>query len=251
MVANERRYYRIAVGCSLAFHLFIFILLLPPAFGGDAVLLQSVPVGIVELPGTTGGRPGGSGGAVSGAAPGEPEAAVVKQAPPPGLPPTVIGKSPKRPAKASPAAPRGIPGGAGTTGSQGVPGVKEGGTGNGAGGAAGEGGLGGGTGPGIGLGNGEGKVLRLGILPPYPKGAMNEEKEGEVGVRILVLAGGGLEDVQLMRPSGDARLDNIVLKTIRDKWQFKPERRNYYIDLIFQFSLTNGVAVKFVNAATR
>lgn len=254
MIANERRYYRIAVGCSLAIHLFIFILLLPPAFGGNAVLLQSVPVGIVELPGTTGGNSGGSEGSVSGAAPGVPEApqaATVKQAPPPKLESVASGKSRPKPAKVPPAAPQGIPGGAGTTGSQGVPGVQ--GTGTGSGGSGtGDGGLGDGNGTGsIGLGNGEGKMLRLGVLPPYPKGAMNDEKEGEVGVRILILAGGGLEDVQLMRPSGDARFDNVVLKTIRNDWQFKPERRNYYIDLIFQFSLTNGVAVKFVNAATR
>jgi protein TonB len=104
--------------------------------------------------------------------------------------------------------------------------------------------------PPYGLGNGEGKVFRLGALPLYPKNALNEGIEGEVILRILVLQDGGLERVDVLESSGDVRLDKASFQAI-NRWQFKPESRNYYIDLGFVFRIKAGVTVRFINAAAR
>lgn len=137
--------------------------------------------------------------------------------------------------------------GAGGTASGGSGGTGGENAGNGNGSGAGNGN---GSGP-VGLGTGEGKVSRMGPVPPYPKNAMNEGKEGEVGVRILVRADGSLEQVNVQKSSGDDRLDRAAVVNIEKNWKFAPETKDYYIDLIFAFSIQNGVSIKFVNSQTR
>jgi TonB family protein len=102
----------------------------------------------------------------------------------------------------------------------------------------------------ISFGSGEGMVSRLGPPPPYPKNAMNEGKEGEVAVRILVHANGDLEKVLLRKSSGDARLDKTTINTITRDWQFKPVSKDYYIDLAFIFNLQSGVTFRFIKSET-
>lgn len=79
---------------------------------------------------------------------------------------------------------------------------------------------------------------------------MNEGKEGEVTVRILVLASGSLDKVMLLQSSGDSRLDKVTVNSITQGWRFKPVTKDYYIDLIFVFNLQSGVTVKFVKSET-
>ncbi|MCL6588889.1 MAG: energy transducer TonB [Firmicutes bacterium] len=100
------------------------------------------------------------------------------------------------------------------------------------------------------LGNGEGKVFQMGALPPYPKNALNEGIQGAVGLRILVFANGGLERIELLSSSGDSRLDNAARRAVNN-WRFQPESDAYYIDIVFDFDLKNGVSVKFIKAGTR
>lgn len=103
----------------------------------------------------------------------------------------------------------------------------------------------------ISFGSGEAMVARLGTLPPYPKNAMNEGKEGEVTVRILVQSSGNLDKVLLLHSSGDSRLDNTTINSITRNWLFKPAAKDYLIDLVFGFNLKSGVTVKFIRSETR
>lgn len=112
-----------------------------------------------------------------------------------------------------------------------------------------------------GLGTGEGLVGTVGgngngggggrLQPAYPKNAVNEEKEGEVLARILVQQSGNLEEVKLMKSSGDERLDKAVLTSIQKQWKFKAAVANYYVEVLFSFKIETGVTLTFLKAETR
>ncbi len=100
------------------------------------------------------------------------------------------------------------------------------------------------------FGTGEEMVTAL-TMPTYPSIVMKEGKEGNVSVRVLVNAGGGLGLAIITKSSGDLRLDHAAVTSIQKKWKFKAMPKGYYIDLVFSFSVRIGVSVKFLNAKTR
>ena len=60
--------------------------------------------------------------------------------------------------------------------------------------------------------------------PPYPLAARRLGIEGRVVLRVHVLADGRCADVQLVRSSGSAVLDDSALTTVR-RWRFLPATR--------------------------
>ncbi len=60
--------------------------------------------------------------------------------------------------------------------------------------------------------------------PPYPSLSRRLNEQGRVVLRVHVLAGGSVDDVQLQTSSGFARLDHSALDTVR-RWKFAPARR--------------------------
>lgn len=113
--------------------------------------------------------------------------------------------------------------------------------------AASENGGGGGIGPGENqgkppvksLGDGSGMFSKRGLVrqPTYPKNALNEGKEGDVVLRVLVSANGTIEGVEIRQPSGDSRLDKSAQDYIRKEWHFNPNDQSYYVDVLFMFRI--------------
>ena len=65
----------------------------------------------------------------------------------------------------------------------------------------------------------------LGNPPPrYPSRALRRGYEGDVQLRILVLPDGTAGQVEVMRSSGHAELDQAAVATVRT-WRFQPARR--------------------------
>ncbi len=65
----------------------------------------------------------------------------------------------------------------------------------------------------------------LGNPPPrYPSRALRRGYEGDVQLRILVLPNGTAGQVEVMRSSGHAELDQAAMATVRS-WRFQPARR--------------------------
>lgn len=251
MIKSERRDYQFAIFGSLVFHLLLFVIYFPNGLLRQEMNLKTYPVGMVSLPKGSGGldadtpvmettvnEPNSPPGAKPENQPIRTEP-VKKEPEPPktNLPEHTIATSDAPDSKVKPLTPVPLVGGSGPTRP----------AGEGAG--SGRDGSGGASGP-RGLGNGEGKLFRMGALPPYPKNAMNEGVQGTVGLRILVLSNGGLEKIELVNSSGDSRLDKAALRAVNN-WQFQPESEAYSIDIIFAFDLKNGVSIRFLKAETR
>lgn len=121
----------------------------------------------------------------------------------------------KATAAPGPKAPAGNPAGSGT------------GTGTGTGTGSGSGS---GSGNGSGSGSGEGRgvpvkpprLLRE-VAPVYPASARNSGATGVVTVRILVGADGSVEDVSVVKSSGNSAMDNSVVTAV-NKWRFSPAK---------------------------
>jgi TonB family protein len=250
MNLSERGNYMIAALMSLTLHCLLLFLFLPGYWSAKPAGLETYPVGLVEI---AAGSPDGSNGMMvslpEGTEPAPPAAihnpggeqpdkgkTVVKPNVNPKPPPEDAIVLPKKEGLAIADDPNKKPTQAVTK-----TGGKEGPGGNGTSG----------TGKPLGFGSGEGMVTVLGPLPPYPKNAMNEGKEGEVTVRILVKADGGLEQINLIKSSGDLRLDKVTVSTIERTWKFKPVTKDYYIDLLFNFNIQSGVTRKFINSESR
>jgi TonB family protein len=254
MTGIERRNYRIAVIVSIVFHAILFFAYFPEIINTKPVVLETYPVGMVELAQGSGGMdihpvkvigiPGAKNGNVNKAEANPRQPQPDKPDPPSSAIPVNHLKNNKEgtqkvnPKVTEPAEKTGFtrPGAAENHQTPGTPGGDD------KGGSA--------EGQPMGFGSGEGMVSRLGPPPPYPKNAMNEGKEGEVAVRVLVLANGSLDKVVLLHSSGDSRLDKITITSITQGWQFKPVTKDYFIDLIFVFDLQSGVTVKFIKAET-
>jgi TonB family protein len=250
MNLTERGNYMIALLISLAFHFFILFLFMPGYMTSKPTSLETFPVGLVEI---AAGEPDGSNG-MMGSLPEEtvpvPPAAINKprgEQPDKGKMVVKPNVNPKQPPEDAIVLPK----------KEGIaiaeePGKKPAHGGIPTGGAEGTGDTGtSSTGKPMGFGSGEGMVTVLGPLPPYPKNAMNEGKEGEVTVRVLVMADGSLEQVIITKTSGDSRLDKAADSAIRRTWKFKPVTKDYYIDLVFSFSIRSGVTLKFLNSENR
>jgi TonB family protein len=249
MIKNERRDYQIAILGSLIFHLLIFLLYFPNGLLRQEMNLKTYPVGMVNLSKGPGAL--------------EPETQIQTQ---------VIAKNPPQPVVKpqdqpirqeplkDPQTPKtNLPDSISTADGPAtdaphstgkpitpIPGETSGGTTA----QAGEG-----SGPGDSsqprdLGDGNGKVFQMGSLPPYPKNALNEGVQGEVGLRVLVFGNGQIEKIELRNSSGDSRLDNAAQRAVKN-WRFQPESDAYYIDIVFAFDLKNGVSIRFIKAETR
>jgi TonB family protein len=257
MIKRENHDYQIAILGSLVFHLVLFMIYFPNASLRQDMNLKTYPVGMVTLSKGPAGLADETPVIDTKVNEKDPPRPVTKPENPPvrqepvkkvpdpprtNLPPRVpvensIATSDGPNSTEKPVTP--------------VPAVNSGGNMAGPGEGAEPGGSGSGAPPEPrGLGNGEGKVFQMGALPPYPKNALNEGIQGTVGLRILVFENGGLEKIDLMSSSGDPRLDNAALRTVKN-WRFQPESEAYYIDIVFAFDLKNGVSVKFIKAETR
>lgn len=124
----------------------------------------------------------------------------------------------KATAAPGPKAPAGNPAGSGT------------GTGTGTGTGSGSG-----SGSGNGSGNGSGEGRGVPVKPPrllrevapvYPASARNSGATGVVTVRILVGADGSVEDVTVVKSSGNSAMDNSVVTAV-NKWRFSPAKDKY------------------------
>jgi protein TonB len=103
------------------------------------------------------------------------------------------------------------------------------------------------------LGSGE-NMLASGMDVPfyYPKNARNEEKEGDVHLRILLDSNGSFEKLLLIHSAGDSRLDNAAQNYIRRHYKFKPHQDKYYVDLVVSFKISDEAPkIKFLNSETR
>jgi TonB family protein len=250
MNLTERGNYMIAILISLAFHLLLLILFIPGYLASKSTSLETYPVGLVEI---APGSPDDSNG-MMGSLPND-----TVQAPPnasknPEDKPQVKGKIVTKPnvdSKSPPESAIILPkkdGSATADDSSKKIALKGPQVGDNQG-TGGNGTVN--TGKPQGFGTGEGMVTVLGPLPPYPKNAINEGKEGEVALRILVKADGSLEQVNLTKSSGDLRLDKAAASTIQRSWKFKPVTKDYYIDLVFSFNIQTEVTVKFINSESR
>ncbi|NLW47708.1 MAG: TonB family protein [Firmicutes bacterium] len=103
----------------------------------------------------------------------------------------------------------------------------------------------------IGLGDGSGMVIGFGRPPYYPKNAENEGSEGQVLVRVFVKKDGSLEKTEIKEKSGDLRLDNAAVNSLKREWIFKPNTEDYYIDILFSFSMDSRPGYKLIDSATR
>jgi TonB family protein len=247
---NERKNYMIALLLSLAFHLLLLLLFMAGYLAPKPAKIETFPVGMVEI---AAGSPDGGGQGMMGSLP--EKAVTVPSVKNPADNDQSKGKTVTKPKVTSKALPEEAivvrkkeekvttddhpgkkpnPGGLPATASGGT-----GGTGNS------------GSDKPFGFGSGEGMVTVLGPPPSYPKNAMNEGKEGNVVVRILVKADGGLENVFAKETSGDLRLDNAVTFKIRQTWKFKPVSMNYYIDLEYSFKDSEVSPPHFINSESR
>ena len=108
------------------------------------------------------------------------------------------------------------------------------------GGGSGSFGLGGGTGGGFGggTGNSRGPSVKPEVYfagmpgitppayertpqPPYPTASRSMREEGEVLLKVEVLANGRVGQVEVEKTSGHSRLDEAALRTVRG-WRFRP-----------------------------
>jgi periplasmic protein TonB len=181
-----------------------------------------IPVSLVSLPG--GG--GGPVGPVPGPPPGVPVAPPAGAAAPaaPSPPPAKIARATKPTARevkpvARPAETSAVvtDGGSGSAGVSGV--GSAGATGSGAG-------VGGGDGSG-GDGSGGARIAYgQNPRPPYPRAARRLGMEGVVLLDVLVAPDGRAAEVRLLRSSGHPLLDDLAVRTVRERWRFIPARRD-------------------------
>jgi TonB family protein len=61
--------------------------------------------------------------------------------------------------------------------------------------------------------------------PQYPADALAERKQGTVLLQLVVDTGGDVDSIEVVRSSGDARLDEAAKSTVMT-WTFNPARRS-------------------------
>jgi len=134
------------------------------------------------------------------------------------------------------------------------------GTGDSSGPGKGNGGPGGPGGPGTepfvatGLGTGEQMSSGSGGGFPYPKNLLNEGKEGDVEVKLLIKADGSMEGYEVVHSSGDSRLVKSVKSYIERQLGklWKPYNQNYYVIILFTFRASSGnVKITLEKSETR
>lgn len=93
------------------------------------------------------------------------------------------------------------------------------------------------------FGTGEGLAISR-VRPVYPKDAQNEGVGGVVEALAEIDQNGKLLGVKIASSSGDARIDNIVLRTMQGSWSFKGIGVPYRLRVAFSFD-KERVTVQF------
>lgn len=117
------------------------------------------------------------------------------------------------------------------------------GNGNGSGGDSGSALTGNGHGDGGGTGLGQSAYLKN-PLPPYPRLARERGWQGTTVLRVMVLATGTAESVEVVQSSGFRVLDDAAVTSVRG-WRFLPARRgesavNSWVEVPVRFQLENS-----------
>jgi TonB family protein len=102
------------------------------------------------------------------------------------------------------------------------------------------------------LGSGD-KMVSGGTNVPLwtPKDANNEDKEGNVKLRIFIDAAGGVESIKPLELSGDSRLDDGAIRYIQRYWKFKAIKERYYVDILISFKVDAQAVIQFLQSETR
>jgi TonB family protein len=86
----------------------------------------------------------------------------------------------------------------------------------------------------------------------YPHKALEEGKEGDVRLRVVLDSNGHIEKLVIIKSAGDPLLDKAALNFVRRCYQFKPYEEKYQVDLVISFRISNDAPVnKSLNAETR
>lgn len=80
-----------------------------------------------------------------------------------------------------------------------------------------------------------GDTLGQMVTPVYPKNAANEKIEGVVELVVNVEETGKIKDVKVIHSSGDKRLDDVSINTVKRGWSFKEMLKPYTITLKVTF----------------
>ena len=83
------------------------------------------------------------------------------------------------------------------------------------------------------FGEGEGKQA----APPYPRQAVHQGQEGTVVVRLVVNADGRVQSAEAVTPSPWPLLNESALRTVRERWRFRPGPTRVY-EVPIRFELT-------------
>lgn len=89
-----------------------------------------------------------------------------------------------------------------------------------------------------------GALVASGMPPVYPKDAWNEGVEGEVGLLVFVNANGKAASVEVTKPSGDARLDEVARRTLLERWEFGAFGKPYRLFVVVTFQ-GGKVSIRF------
>lgn len=87
-----------------------------------------------------------------------------------------------------------------------------------------------------------GDALDKMVTPVYPKNADNENVEGIVNLLVAVESSGKIKDVKVIHSSGDKRLDDVSVNTVKRGWSFKEMPQPYTVTLKVTFK-SSDVAV--------
>lgn len=87
-----------------------------------------------------------------------------------------------------------------------------------------------------------GDALDKMVTPVYPKNADNENVEGVVNLMVAVDSSGKIKDVKVIHSSGDKRLDDVSVNTVKRGWNFKEMPEAYSVTLKVTFK-SSDVAV--------
>lgn len=60
----------------------------------------------------------------------------------------------------------------------------------------------------------------------YPQDSVTSQEQGATTLRYVVLENGTTGDIQILQPSGSARLDQASIAIVKSKWRFKPATAN-------------------------
>src|SRR5215510_8619467 len=60
----------------------------------------------------------------------------------------------------------------------------------------------------------------------YPRDSVRLREEGLASLRYAIIEDGTIGDIQVLKSSGFARLDEAAIALVKSKWRYKPATRN-------------------------